>query len=74
MNHSFKTFEEIVEFLKDIDYPLGDLCQDILRDPTFPLKNDEDALKKIDILGRNHDYLSAPTMQLDLIYRIINKI
>lgn len=70
-----KSLKQIVNYLKNIDNPLGDLCSDILRDDSFPIQDVEKAWEYLDHLVKygRRDYLYEPINDLKTIYDIINK-
>jgi len=74
MKRKYKSLKQIINYLKNIDNPLGDLCSDILRDDSFPINDVEKAWEYLDHLVKfGRDYLYEPIIDLKTIYDIINK-
>ena len=65
------TLIDLCKLLKDIDSPLGDLCNDILKDIYFDYNDPWNYLDKLCI---NRYYIKNPYEDLKTIYNIINKI
>lgn len=65
------TLKDVVEFLKDIDSPLGDLCYDILKDKNFPFENVESSWRYLNLKRYGKDYLDEPIRRLKTIYSTI---
>ena len=63
------TFLNLCKLLKDIDSPLGDLCNDILRDKYIDYINPWGYLDRM-CIGKY--YLEKPYKDLKKIYNIIN--
>lgn len=63
---------DLCRLLIDIDSPLGDLCNDILRDTEFP-QSDKEGWKYLNIKRIGRYYLEEPCDRLKTIYNAINK-
>ena len=68
------TYKELVNFLSQIESPLGDLCKDLLDDDNFlKYRSDEKIISYLESLWSEHgNYLHEPIFRLKMIYDCIN--
>ena len=67
------SLEQLIKFLSICDTPLGDLCNDIIRDENFPYNDAELAWHYLNSIRIGKDYLDEPIRRLKTIYSTIYK-